>query len=308
MLLSALGYSQAPLEPDDYVLYLDTLEQLASEENYDYIRVLKNYYGNQPACVVFDYYKSGQRKLVGTLSDKYRMHRTGPFQTYYENGKLESQVSYEDNQPIGKCYFWYENGSKKAQCEFLKVKKDEEPIIKVEQYWSRIAIQRVVDGKGRFTDEDVTSFSEGELENGLKQGDWWGTDYKDGFTFTEQYRNGKLVSGVSIDSLQQQHPYTKIYIPAMPAKSIDAFYNHFDAKMKQHQKGDFSRYYSTIGVGLVVESSGKLKNITVLHHVSSALKRQIISFIASYGDWQPAISRGITSEISMIIPIYVRLQ
>ncbi|MFT3795122.1 toxin-antitoxin system YwqK family antitoxin [Flavobacterium sp.] len=295
-------------EENDYVMYLDTVGRLASEEHYDYTRVLKNFFSQGKACVVFDYYKSGQRKLVGTFSDKYQMVKTGVFMTYYENGKLESQISYEDDQPVGKCYFWYENGSKKAQCEFVQLKSKEYPVLKVEQFWSRIAIQRVVDGKGHFQDEDETSASEGELYNGFKHGEWWGTDYKDAFTFTEIYNNGELVSGVSTDSIGQKHPYKKIYIPAHPVNGLDGLYNHLETKMRHHQKGKMDQFFSAVPVGIVIEPSGKPKNITVLQHVNSNLKRQIISFIASYGNWEPAVSRGIKSEVSMIIPIYVRLQ
>lgn len=294
-------------EENDYIIYLDSLDRIATEEDYDHMRILKDFFSNDPSCLVMDYYKSGQRKLVGALSDKYNLIKKGPFQTYYENGKMESQISYEEGIPVGKCYFWYENGSKKAQCEFLKSKRGEDPIMKVEQYWSRIAIQRVIDGKGHFQDEDETSSSEGELKDGLKSGEWWGTDYKDAFTFTEIYAKGKLVSGIATDSLQKSHPYKKIYVPPVPAMGIDAFYDLFYRKMEQYQNGSKPYGYTTVTVGFTIDTTGKLKNITVLHNMNSALKRQIISFIASFGNWKPAESRGIKTEVSVNLPVSIRL-
>lgn len=292
---------------NDYVLYLDSMGDLVSQEKYHFTRVLKNYYGEQLPCVVIEFYKSGQRKLIGTLSDKYKMLKTGPFNSYYENGKLEGQISYENDQPKGKSYFWYENGNKKAECEFIWVGKKKEPLMKVNQYWSRIAIQRVVDGKGRFQDEDNTSSSEGALENGFKEGEWWGTDYKDSFTFTENFKKGTLSSGISVDSLGIKHSYKSIYTPPRPLKSIDDFYNHFDKKMREIHGYKSYTYYSTILVGLRIEIDGSVKNITVLHDISSELKRKIITSISTYGKWLPATSRGIISEVSMMIPIYVQL-
>lgn len=67
------------------------------------------------------------------------------------------------------------------------------------------------------------------------------------------------------------------------------------------------RSYNTILIGLRVEIDGNVKNITVLHDINAELKRKIISSIATYGKWLPAESRGIVTEISMMIPVYVQL-
>lgn len=304
VLNTSLTFAQ---EENDYVLYLDSLEQLVSQENYDFIRVLKNFYGDTPDCMVIDYYKSGQRKMFGSYADKYNFYKSGPFTSYYENGKMQSQINFAANEPIGKSYFWYENGSKKAECEFIASKNEEAPLMKVNQYWSRIAIHRVIDGKGHFQDEDVTSFSEGELLDGFKEGQWWGTDYKDAFTFTETYKKGKLISGIATDSIGETHAYHKIYIPPRPLKSQDDFYNHFDKKMKQMQGNKPNCNYATVMVGFWVDLQGKPRNITVLHEIAAETKRKIISSIASYGLWLPAESRGIATEVSMMIPVYVQL-
>ncbi len=294
-------------DENDYVLYLDSLEQPATPEQYDFTRVLKNFKGDDPYCMVLDYYKSGQRKMVGMYANKYNFSKSGPFMTYYENGKMESQISFADNEPVGKSYFWYENGSKKAECEFIASQDNDDPLMKVNQYWSRIAIHRVINGNGHFQDEDITSFSEGELQDGFKEGQWWGTDYKDAFTFTEIYSRGRLVSGTSTDSIGKIYPYKKVYIDPRPVKSMDDFYRHFDRKMSQLQGKTAAVHYATVFVGFGVDVEGKLRNITVLNEIDGNLKRYITSAIDSYGLWLPAESRGIKTETAMLIPLYVKL-
>ncbi len=239
-------------------------------------------------------------------SEKYFSYKTGPFTTYYENGNMQSQISYFENIPSGKCYFWYENGSKKAECEFIQQKPDNLPLMKVNQYWSRIAIQRVINGKGRFQDEDLTSFSEGELKDGVKDGEWWGTDYKDFFKFTEVYKKGKLISGNAVDSLNQVHPYKEKYIDSEPLKGREHFLNYI--KKELNRRKDLQNYdtYERVVINFTVDNNGKLKDFDILKYEDSLVDEALIEICKSYGDWKPAKSRGVKTESYLMVPINTR--
>lgn len=304
LLLSA-GAACAQTEKD-LVVYLDSLERPTTPDKADFMRVVANFYGQDLHCKVYDYYRSGTRKMVGAYANKYTHSKTGPVMTYYENGKMQSQMIYERDIPKGKCYFWYENGGKKAECEFVSLRSGEAPVLRVNQFWSRIGIQRVVDGKGHFTDEDVTSFSEGELDRGLKHGQWWGTDYKDGFTFVETYKKGKLLSGVSTDSLQQTHPYNKIFVPAEPRKGFRHFDRYFQKALSAYNQSKGPRPYTTVGIGFTVGSDGQLTGLEMPEYEGAQADEAFLSEVfRNYGPWRPALSRGIATDTYLSVPISI---
>ncbi|SCY52361.1 hypothetical protein [Flavobacterium caeni] len=300
LLVHLSGWSQPE---QNLTIFLDSLERPTKEENAAYIRVIVNFYGKTLHCNVYDYYLSGKRKTVGTYTNKYLRNKTGPFTSYYENGKMQSQLQYREDLPHGKAYFWYESGSKKAECEFIV--SNDEPIIKINQFWSRIGIQRVVDGKGRFTDEDVTSFSEGDLDQGVKSGEWWGTDYKDGFTFVEIYKKGELVSGISTDSLKQTHKYDKIFVSAQPKKGIAHFNRFFKTAMRDNASLKKEKAYVTVGVSFTVRADGNIADIEILDYKDTQADETIREILTSYGPWNPAQSRGINTETYLSVPILI---
>lgn len=302
-LVFVLATATVQSQTEDQIIFLDSLERPTTEATADFVRVIVDFYGPKNDCKVNDFYVSGARKMTGAYSNKFSRYKTGPFLTYYENGNLESQVTFEDNLPIGKCYFWYENGSKKAECEVYKQRSDNDPLLRVNQFWSRIGIQRVVNGKGHYTDEDITSFSEGELEKGLKQGQWWGTDYKDNFTFVETYKKGRLVSGVATDSLNQTHKYNKVFIPAEPKKGYDHFDRYFQSALESN-KDLTTAEYITVGISFTVRSDGKITDF-VLEYDNAKTQEAMRKIVERYGPWLPAQSRGIDTDTFLSVPISI---
>jgi antitoxin component YwqK of YwqJK toxin-antitoxin module len=302
LLASGLIHSQSE---KDQTIYLDSLERPTTKDAADYMRVIVGFYDENVRCNVNDFYLSGARKMTGVYANKFSRSKTGPFLTYYENGKLKSQLLYENNAPVGKCYFWYENGNKKAECDYLESRAGTEPVLRINQFWSRIGIQRVVNGNGHFTDEDVTSFSEGELKNGLKHGLWWGTDYKDNFTFAETYKKGKLISGVSTDSLQQTHPYEKIFIDAEPKKGFDHLDAYFQDELGKHKDLQQGNEKLTVNISFAIQSDGKISDFEMLDYDNPKTGEVLLEIFRKYGPWLPAQSRGINTDTYFSVPITI---
>lgn len=71
-------------------------------------------------------------------------------------------------------------------------------------------MQKVIDGNG--DDEKVVDkyFGAEKSRNGFKDGLCEGCDKKIGYTFSENYENQKLVSGISIDNAKATHNYTVV--------------------------------------------------------------------------------------------------
>lgn len=287
------------------IVYLDSLERVANEDKYDFLRIFKNYYTENQQCEVYDYYKSGKLKMAGTLKDKYALIKHGTYVYYYENGKKKSILNYEDNVPFGKFYSWYERGDKEVVGEFLKIKDPKKPFMKVHQYWSRIGIQRVIDGKGKFLDDDLSSTSEGELNQGFKDGEWYGKDYVSNTTFTEKYKLGKLISGVSIDSTEAQYPYTEIYIEAMPKRGEKHFYKYLYNNITVPFEADVNRPRGGIVLEFEVDKNGWIGNVKIIEGLGYGLDEQAIQILKKYDQWKPAEKRGIKQASTFTIPISI---
>jgi TonB family protein len=290
----------------DRIIYLDSLEKLSNEDNYVLLRILKNYYSNSDQCEVYDYYKSGKLKMAGTLKDKYRYVKTGNFVSYYENGNKESIVHYVDNMPIGKFYSWYEKGAKEIVGEFLKPRTNpNKPFLRIDQYWSRIGIQRVVDGNGHFQDEDITSFSEGEMRNGFKNNEWSGNDFGDKTTFTEKYKEGELVSGISIDSVQASHSYKELFTPPKPLKGDKHFVKYIYDNIVVPFEEDHNHPKGKMIIEFVVDRNGWINHVKVLQGVGYGLDEEAVRIMRNYDQWKPAEKRGIKFDTVFTIPINI---
>lgn len=293
-------------EPRDVVLYLDSLERPVAAGEHEIVRVLKNFHGSTRHCTVYDYYRTGTRKLSGTFSDKWAFLKTGAFTTYYDNGKMQSQISYRNDEPQGKCYFWWENGNKKAECTFVKLSKDEAPVLQIHNYWSRIAIQRVTDGAGHFQDEDMTSSSEGALENGFKQGLWKGEDYKDAFVFEEFYRKGRLLNGVATDSLGRCFAYKSVFTPAAPRKGAKHFTKYLNKALDKLRKTPTNDMLTLIWISLYLDAQGEVTNLQILNRDIPEAEQELLHIIQTYGSWQPAYARGIATDCELKFSLLVK--
>lgn len=304
MLLLAIFLNAQEIK--DRIVYIDSLERIANEDNYHLLRIFKDYYSNSLECEVYDYYKSGKLKMIGKLKDKYSKIKQGTFVYYYENGNKESVINYEENIPYGKFYSWYQKGDKEIVGEFLKIKNWEKPFLKVHQYWSRIGIQRVIDGKGRFLDEDNTSSSEGELNEGFKHGEWYGNDYADNTSFSEIYEKGKFVSGISTDTIKKQYPYKEIYTEALPKNGVKQFYRFIKNNLRIPAKVQKGKLSGKIIVEFVVSKDGWISKAKTLNHIGYGLDEEIVRVVRNADRWNPATKRGIPYEYQYTIPIYIR--
>ncbi len=191
-------------------IFLDSLNREATPESYSYTRVITNYSQKSVRYVVTDFYKNGRKKMTGATLDKDVLKKDGEFIYYYKNGSKESVVNYADDHKVGKELNWYENQAKKSEKQNFwdpKTKKSQTLIL---NFWDENKNQTVVDGNGEY--EDIGKFvsEKGVIKNGLKHGLWQGNDTARKITFTNNYDQGILVSGVSIDENNVKTSYSSL--------------------------------------------------------------------------------------------------
>jgi antitoxin component YwqK of YwqJK toxin-antitoxin module len=191
-------------------IFLDSLNAEATPENYSYTRVVTNYSQKSIRYVVTDFYKNGRKKMTGATLDRDVLKKDGEFIYYYKNGSKESVVNYSEDHKVGKELHWYENQTKKSEKQNLwdpKTKKSQTLIL---NFWDENKNQTVVDRNGEYEDTEKSVTEKGTVKNGLKQGIWKGSDSARKTTFTNNYDQGILLSGVSIDENNVKTSYPSL--------------------------------------------------------------------------------------------------
>jgi len=117
------------------------------------------------------FYESGQKSMEGTINGK---NREGEWKTYYENGQLKDIGEYKNNKHTGLWKYYYEDGTLKGEIDYA----DDFGTYREYYHSGKILGEgphtgTKNSGHWRFFAEDTSTLqSEGDFNNGKKNGDW----------------------------------------------------------------------------------------------------------------------------------------
>ncbi|MBF7091943.1 energy transducer TonB [Flavobacterium sp. ALJ2] len=302
LLIATRSFSQGSIDLNK-MIYMDSTYTETTAENYKYIRIVEGYYQNRTSYVFKDYYKSKALKMIGTSTEKDYLSKEGQFVHYYENGKKKSAVHYVKGREDGKEYNWYENGNLKSELEYFKNKKGKIHF-KVNNYWNNQNEQKVTSGNGDYEITNDDNEESGKIKNGLPDGIWKGKNIKANYTFTENYENGEFVSGISIDSLNIEHPYKVVHEKPSPKNGIETFYRYIAREMFipiEARNKVFGKIYMTF----VVDREGNLIEPKIVKGIGYGLDESAISVIKGAKKWKPGLERGIPTRVRYSLPITI---
>ncbi len=305
LFISYLGHSQ--INSNDQVVYLDSLKRIGNSENYNYLRIVKDYNLKKKLYDVAIYYKSGKLNMRATTTDKDNLKLEGSCVYFFENGNRKKIANYLKNKPSGKQFEWYENGDIKLETEVIQDYKNNIEVTRIIQYWDENNIQQVIDGEGEYTEKetDKQTFSKGRIKNYLKEGTWIGNSSKYKMSFVETYNKGKFISGTSTDSLNFQHNYNQVLINATPKKGIVFFHKYFGSQIKiPAQKNTILK--GTIYLSFTIDKNGKLLNVKTLNKDNYGISDNALKLVSEFDEWLPGYYRGIPIQITNTFPITLK--
>lgn len=287
----------------DRVIFLDSSWVESTSENYEYIRVIKGYYTDKKVYIFKDYFKSKKLKTVGSTTDKDIIKEEGPILYHYENGNKKLSVTYSKGNKAGKEFNWYENGNLKSELEYFEDKKGEVKF-KVNNYWAPNKEQTVTAGNGKIQDTTDHCVQSGVIKDGFPDGVWKGKNLKYKYTFTENYENGKLISGKSIDSLNVEHHYKTLKENPSPKKGFNSFYWYISSRMAipEDLRG---KVFGKIYISFTVDTEGNVVNPKILKRIGYGLDENAITLITNAQKWIPGLERGIPSRVLLSLPISI---
>lgn len=287
---------------NDKIIYLDSTFRKTNMENHVYYRIVRDYNLEQESYKIEEFYKSGILKSSGTSSQNINYKYNGVVSTFYENKTLESETNYRDGQPDGNYFSCHPNGKKATEGEFIldEFSKYNQKILKIKQYWDSNGVQKVKDSNGILEEVNSDYYATGEIKNGLKNGNWNGLDRKLKISFSENFANGKFISGISTDKDSIKHSYNEVEQRPSPKKGINHFYTFVGKKFKSKTNGT-----GKIILSFIIEKNGEINEIEVLKGIDNELDKEAIRVLNLYSDWQPGKYRGINVRVLYSLPISI---
>lgn len=285
-------------------VYLDSLWQKTTKENHKYYRVIKGYYSEkQDIYQIQEYYKSGVLEKEGMSRNKEGDSKEGEFIFYYENGTKKSATNFIKNRLNGLDSRWYENGKIKQEGEYIVDERKNESEYKVNQFWDNSGVQKVTDGNGDYEEVGEKTFGSGKVKNGYKDGLWEGYDKKIGYTFSENYENQKMVSGVSVDSDKILYNYTIVEKKPEPKKGIADFFQYVGNNFKTP---DVKGLKGKIYIKFIIDKEGKVIEPKIIQGIGYGADEEAIRVLSSYKNFVPGEIRGIKVKYNYSLPISIQ--
>lgn len=281
-------------------IYLDSIWKETTEGNHKYYRIVESYDSSNQLYKIKDYYKSDVLQMEGHSKTIDVSSKEGAFVFYYENGNKKSIVNYNKNKLIGSDEEWYESGTKKLEAEYFEAKNNIFNSYKLYQYWNPEGIQTVKDGNGYYEEKGDGYFNSGNIKNGFKEGTWKG-EYNKKSAYIEEYKKGKLVSGISTDEDNNKYKYKELESRPEPKGGIQDFYQYIGKNFRI--PNELQSIRGKIFTTFIVEKDGKIVEPKTVQSLLEPLDQEAIRVITSYPQWIPGKQRGQYVRVLYSIPI-----
>jgi len=312
LIISCLLFNLSIAQKQHFYLYKNSGEQVYTIYSADYTRIVTEPDDGTALFNVKDCYKNGKVKMIGKSSKVDVLMLEGQCMRYFPSGKKQEYANYQDGGLAGDSYTYYPNGKLYANKKYVADK-----INHLAGYYPNYAIiscndstgkAMVIDGNGYYVgyDSDFKNIiEEGNVKAGLKDGKWKGNNgnKKNLITFTEDYLNGKLVSGESVDAKNAIVKYTTESHEPSYKGGMKAFYMFLSQHIVYPENARARNIQGTVYLSFVVEKDGSLTDIEVTSSPGEELSYESVRVLKQSGKWDPGIQYGRPVRVQDTVPV-----
>ncbi|MDB5011385.1 MAG: hypothetical protein JWQ06_2174 [Mucilaginibacter sp.] len=278
----------------------------------DFIRIVSEPDSGTTFYNVKEYYKSGKLKLISKTSKIIPLVLEGQCMTYYPSGSKKQYANYKSGKLDGDIYDYYPNGALYRSVQYVSKKTDAGSNYNIDYmiiaYSDSTGKQLVVDGNGHYTgyDADFKNITEeGDLKAGLKNGRWTGnngnkTNY---ITYTEEYDNGKFLSGRSVDRDNQMVTYTKREEAPQYIGGIESFYRFLGQSIRYPANARYKNIQGVVLLSFAVEKDGSLTDFKIIKSPDEELSAESLRVLKKSPNWIPGQQYGQAVRVQYTVPI-----
>ena len=151
-------------------------------------------------------------------------------------------------------------------------------------------IRQVVNGNGMskhwYSSGQVAE--EGEYKNGKREGLWYGFHPDGKPYYKEQYRNNRLIHGVSEGQVGRRYVYDYLSEVPFPVIGMPAFKKYVD----QNKRMPFRSRHGKVKVVFSVGIDGSTSNYVIIQSLSADCDKEAIRLLKDGPKWRPAVLHG----------------
>ncbi|QBQ40136.1 energy transducer TonB [Sphingobacterium psychroaquaticum] len=229
--------------------------------------------------------------------------------TYHVNGQLHTREQYNEKyQLVDTAYRYYANGVTES-IKIYKPQKDAKQDVYFVLTQDSLGNKEVIHGNGnlryRFSADNI---EEGPLVNNKKNGEWTGKSKKS--SYTEQWENDVLISGVSTDSTGTITTYDKDNYEVSPEYpgGINALRKIVGANYQYPAKAVREGLSGTVILSFLVEKDGSMSTIKIEQDLGSGTGEAAMDALRQVRQkWSPGILRGNKVRVAYRLPITLSL-
>ncbi|MBS1526539.1 MAG: TonB family protein [Bacteroidetes bacterium] len=292
---------------------------VSTRDSADYIRVITSPDSGSTLYNVQEVYKNNHRKFIGKSSKGNLLYPEGQCIGFYPNGNKKFMENYVSGKLNGVCYYYYPNGKIYNVREYIPYDRKDRQVMGGTISFNYI-IKDCLDSTGKVLVKDGFGHyvgydnyfkhieEEGAVKNGKRDSTWTGVETNLKVKFTEQYADGKLVSGSSTDSAGVTHTYTqRVTLPQYKGGET-ALYRYLGSHIEYPKDAVEKNIHGTVVLKFVVKRDGSLTAVEVLKSVSSDLDEEAMRVVKGMKGWLPGQSYGIPEQVYYMLPVTFALQ
>lgn len=293
------------------VYYLKNSGQAVSNrDSADYTRIVREPDSGSVLYKVMEFYMNGTPKLLGLSSTIDPVKFEGISTTFDKSGKRGSVLNFKSGRLSGEQYYYYPNGKLREVRTYLSPDKDLKESYLINSFNDSTGKVLVTAGNGHYQNDDhqTKTFAEGDLKDGLKQGEWKISVKNDSIIVNETYNSGTLVKGTAKFANGEVFTYDKPEtLPQFPG-GVNAFGKFLSRTLRYPIDAQRNGIQGRVILAFVVEKDGSLTDIRpVGKSPSPLLTEEATRVLNESPKWQPGIQYGRAVRVKYTVPIVFNL-
>ncbi len=283
---------------------------VSTHDSADYTRIVREPDSGSVLYKVMEYYPNGTAKLLGLSSTIDPIKFEGVSTTFDKNGKRGAVLNFKAGRLLGEQYYYYANGKLREARTYLPPDKDFKESYLINIYNDSTGKALVTAGNGHYQNHDYQNktFSEGDLKDGLKQGEWKISVNNDSVMVNETYNSGSFVKGTAKFANGEVLIYDKPEtLPQFPG-GISAFGKFLGRTLRYPADAQRNGIQGRVMLSFVVEKDGSLTDIhPVGKSPSPLLTEEATRVLNESPKWLPGMRYGRAVRVKYTVPIVFNL-
>lgn len=261
--------------------------------------------------VVKEYYPDGKIRYISNsktrkltvidpkFPDFYKPVLQGACISFFPNGHKMKIENFEDGDQVGDETEYYPNG--KIYCTKTRTLNEKLICDECRDSTGKVLVQN---GNGKwltFIDESFKNYVEGNVSNGLEEGEWYGKR-NDTVDIVYLYKNGELKSCANIDKSGLK-TYTKVEVYPEFAGGIDAFLKYIGHNIHYPAVARENNTQGRVIISFVVEKNGSITDVKVARGIGGGCDEEAARVITLSPKWKPGMQDGKPERVAYSVPI-----